>query len=281
MSSIHLRELAAANQIAYNQMELGFFHASDEPGPSRWRCLGLSSRGPVPMSTFEGLSFSPEKFSGRVRLFPLPNFVLFPHVMQPLHVFESRYRDLLEDALRDDRLIAMAVLAPGWQSDYEGRPPLRPFACLTKVATHHRLDDGTYNVLVLGLHRVRLVRELEPLRSYREAEVELCEENDPPEKSAARRVLRGQLRNAFIRVLPLLPDVREQIDQLLGSDVSLGVLTDVLGYMLQIDLDAKAALLSESDVHRRGKMLLVHLASIARQSAETGTIRFPPQFSAN
>ena len=65
------------------------------------------------MSTFDELSLSREDFSGKVRLFPLPNLVLFPHVMQPLHIFEPRYRDLLEDALAGDRLIAMAVLTLG------------------------------------------------------------------------------------------------------------------------------------------------------------------------
>ena len=67
---------------------------------------------------------------GVARLFPLPNLVLFPHVLQPLHIFEPRYCDLLEAALADDRLIAMAVLAPGWEKDYEGRPPVHPIACL-------------------------------------------------------------------------------------------------------------------------------------------------------
>ena len=82
------------------------------------------------MSSFDDLSFAPQEFSGKVRLFPLPNLVLFPHVMQPLHIFEPRYRFLLEDALATDRLIAMALLAPGWENDYEGRPPLYPMACL-------------------------------------------------------------------------------------------------------------------------------------------------------
>ena len=74
------------------------------------------------MSAFEEYKFTPAEFSGIVRLFPIPNLVMFPHVMQPLHVFEPRYRDLLEDALANDRLIAMAVLEPGWESDYEGQP---------------------------------------------------------------------------------------------------------------------------------------------------------------
>ena len=112
------------------------------------------------MSTFDYFSFSVESFSGKVRLFPLPNLVLFPHVMQPLHIFELRYRDLLEDALAGDRLIAMSVLVPGWERNYEGRPRLHPMACLSRITTHCRLSDGTYNVLLLGLRRVRLLREL-------------------------------------------------------------------------------------------------------------------------
>ena len=63
-------------------------------------------------------------FMGTVRLFPLPNAVLFPQVMQPLHVFEPRYRQLAEDALAGDRFIAMALLAPGWQSDPAGCPAI-------------------------------------------------------------------------------------------------------------------------------------------------------------
>src|SRR5690348_13006239 len=111
------------------------------------------------MPSFQDLSSSLEAFAGGVRLFPLPNLVLFPHVMQPLHIFEPRYRSLLEDALSADRLIAMAVLEPGWESDYEGRPPLSSMACLGRVATYRRLPDGTYNLLLLGLQRIKLVRE--------------------------------------------------------------------------------------------------------------------------
>ena len=234
------------------------------------------------MSTFEDFSFSFEDFSGKVRLFPLPNLVLFPHVMQPLHIFEPRYRNLLEDALDGDRLIAMAVLAPGWENDYEGRPLLYPVACLGRITTHYRLDDGTYNLLLLGLHRVRLLRELEPTGSFREAEVELCEDYNPPHRATARRALHHKLREAFLRILPVLPEAQEQLDQLLDTDVSLGVLTDVISYMLDIDVRDKEALLAQANVHRRAELLLKHLSSAAEhQYAESTAIVFPPQFSAN
>src|SRR5688500_3888559 len=113
------------------------------------------------------LEFDAATFSGVARLFPLPNLVLYPHVMQPLHVFEERYREMLDDALATDRLIAMSVLKPGWEQDYDSRPPIAEYACLGKVAAHHRLEDGRYNVLLLGVERVRIVHEMDPLRSFR------------------------------------------------------------------------------------------------------------------
>jgi ATP-dependent Lon protease len=235
------------------------------------------------MPSFEDLSCSLDHFSGTVRLFPLPNLVLFPHVMQPLHIFEPRYRSLLEDALSDDRLIAMATLAPGWESDYEGRPPLYPMACLGRVTAYRRLEDGTYNVLLLGLRRVRLMRELTPSGSFREAEVELCEEYTHPSRAAARAALRRRLREALLEILPSLPEAQEQLDQLLGTDVSLSVLTDVISYMLDLDLPDKEALLAQTDVHHRAELLLEHLSvAVANQyPAPWGEVTFPPVFSAN
>ena len=60
----------------------------------------------------EPLAFSPDQFSGQARMFPLPNLVMFPHVMQALHIFEPRYRALFEEAIEDDRLIALGSLGP-------------------------------------------------------------------------------------------------------------------------------------------------------------------------
>jgi Lon protease-like protein len=113
---------------------------------------------------------------------------MFPHVMQALHIFEPRYRAMFEEAIEDDRLIALGSLAPGWEGDYEGRPPLRPTACLCRVATHQRTEEGTYNVLVLGVRRLRLLRELPPKKLFRVVESEIIEDVEPadaPPGSAA------------------------------------------------------------------------------------------------
>jgi uncharacterized protein len=235
------------------------------------------------MSAFDDLSYSFEEFEGRVRLFPLPNLVLFPHVMQPLHIFEQRYRELLEDALAGDQLVAMAALAPGWERNYEGRPALYPMACLGRIATHHRLADGTYNVLLLGLRRVKLVRELASSRGFREAKAELCTDVYSACSPARRRALQQELREALLRVLQTLPEAGEQLDQLLAGDVPLGLLTDVVGYMLDIDVQRKLSLLAELNVYRRVQLLLCHLSeSVAELAAnDVASLCFPPEFSAN
>ena len=226
------------------------------------------------MALSEDLSFSPESFSGRVRLFPLPNLVVFPHVMQPLHIFESRYRAMLEEALADDGLIGMVLLAPGWESDYEGRPPLRSVGCLCRVATHHRTSEGSYNVLVLGLRRIKIVRELPPNKSFREAEVELCEDVYPDDGAEARGRLQLRLLESFKRILPKIPEAQEQLDQLLGGQIPLGMLTDIVAYTLDIELQFKERMLEETCVDRRAEQLLEFLGRLRR-------LAFPPEFSVN
>jgi Lon protease-like protein len=233
------------------------------------------------MSPFEDLSLTVEDFSGEVRLFPLPDLVLFPHVMQPLHIFEPRYRSLLEDALEDDRLIAMSLLRPGWEQDYEGRPPLYPTACLGRVTAHRQLDDGTYNVLLLGLHRVRLVRELSPRRHYREARAELCDDYVPPLSAAKQRALACRLRDAFLKALPLLPDAKEQLEELVDGDVPLATLTDLVSYVLELEPAEKHQLLAEVNVWRRANLLLEHLSASEQAGADLALAGFPPDFSSN
>lgn len=222
-------------------------------------------------------------FSGTVRLFPLPNLVLFPHVMQPLRVFEPRYCDLLEAAVSGDGLIALATLAPGWEADYEGRPPIYPVACLGRVNVHHRLPDGAYNLLLLGLRRVRVVRELPPRRRYREARAAICEDEYPAEEAPARAEILKRLRGAFARVLPKAALAQEHADQLLGSDLPLGVLTDVIGYMIDVGVAEKQSLLAETSVLKRAAWLVERLEQLAadRSPGRAGKIVFPPGFSAN
>jgi Lon protease-like protein len=226
----------------------------------------------------ESFSFSADQFSGTARVFPLPNLVMFPHVMQPLHIFEPRYRAMLEEALEDDRLIAMGILAPGWEKS-EGRPTLRSTACLCRVATYQQTEKNTYNVLMLGVRRLKLVKELPPKKLFRVVESEILEDVQPGDLGEEDvNDLQQQLLTAFKRSLPKLPDAFEQLDQLLGTQITLGMLTDIVAYTVNLDVESKVRLLAECDVVRRAELLL---EAIDGRPAGGGLRPFPPRFSVN
>ena len=226
----------------------------------------------------EPLAFSPDQFSGVARVFPLPNLVMFPHVMQALHVFEPRYRALFEEAIEGDRLVAVGVLAKGWGGDYEGRPPLRSTACLCRIATHQRTKEGTYNALVLGVRRIRLVHELPPKKLFRLVESELLDEVEPDADTDAAAALQQELLAAFKQSMPQIPNAYEQLDELLGSQITLGMLADIVSYTVDLGMEVKVKLLAECDVVRRTRLLLDALAS---RPTAVATRVFPPDFSIN
>src|SRR5687768_15383367 len=94
-----------------------------------------------------------------VPLFPLPGVVLFPRAVLPLHIFEDRYRAMTADALMGDKTIAMALLKPGWEKSYYGRPAIEPVVCVGRILSHEKLADGKYNFLLQGVQRARIIRE--------------------------------------------------------------------------------------------------------------------------
>lgn len=231
----------------------------------------------------EEYAFRPADFSGVTGLLPIPNLVMFPHVMHPVHVSEPRYQVLLDDVLGDNRLVTLAVLAPGWEADYPEHPTLRPYACLGKVVVSRQLEDGTHDLLVVGLERVRLLGEVAPRKPYREATAMIREDVYPPNQVEQIGSLKRELLEQWSCLLSRRPQARDQLAQLFNSSLSLGTITDVLGYLLDLRLLDKEALLAEVNVHRRVEMLLAHLRTAAREGG-CGTrafLEFPPEFSTN
>jgi Lon protease-like protein len=233
----------------------------------------------------EELVFDETRFSGVARLFPLPDLVMFPHVMQPLHIFEPRYREMLNDALDGDGLIAMSVLAHGWEADYDGRPAILPHVCLGKVVTHQRLPDGRYNIMLLGSRRAKVISELPAIRTFREAEVELLDDVYPAEGEDCRAELQRELCRRFEKALPLPEAIKSNapVKQLLASDLPLGVLTDLASFALPLSPSLKRRLLAECDVDRRARLLLKALVGSITKAARAASpiADFPPKFSWN
>ena len=233
-------------------------------------------------SEFDSEKFDKDDFPGIARLFPIPNLVMFPHVVQPLHVFEERYCEMMTDALASDSFVAMPILQPGWEAEYESRPAIGPWACLGRVVLHKRLPEGHFNILLMGLARVKVERELDPLRSFRQAEVSLIDELVPEEDDQAAEALHEQLTEAFRQFLArqVAPD---SLQQLPGNIIPLGHLTDLMAYALPLGTGAKQKLLGEPSVLRRGEYLMELLGSDGELASllEPVPNPFPPPFSVN
>ncbi|MCA9217957.1 MAG: LON peptidase substrate-binding domain-containing protein, partial [Planctomycetales bacterium] len=114
-----------------------------------------------------------DDFNGIARLFPLPDLVMFPQVVQPIRIFEPRYLELLHDALETDRLIAMATLMPGWEAESNRSPPIHRAVCLGHIMSETQTDDGNYNVFLAGVSRGLVIEEIPSDTSFRMANIEL------------------------------------------------------------------------------------------------------------
>jgi len=127
-----------------------------------------------------------------IPLFPLPNVVLFPNVFLPLHIFEPRYRQMVADALAEDRIIGMTLLRPGYEADYEGRPAVYPVGCAGVITHSQPLGDGRYDIVLRGMEKFR-IRTEDHSRPYRIGHVEGISEVIPPNEAVPLRHQRQRL----------------------------------------------------------------------------------------
>ncbi|MBI3049517.1 MAG: LON peptidase substrate-binding domain-containing protein [Acidobacteria bacterium] len=119
-----------------------------------------------------------------IPIFPLESATLFPNGSYPLHIFEPRYRAMVADALKGDRIIGMVMLQPGHEAEYEGRPPIFPVGCAGLITEYEELPDGRYNIVLGGLVKFRVTGE-DNNRPYRLARVVAIPEPLDDRKTAA------------------------------------------------------------------------------------------------
>lgn len=103
-----------------------------------------------------------------VAVFPLPQVVLFPGALMPLHVFEPRYRTMTRDVLASTRRICIAQIPEDHELDSHGQPGIKTVCGVGEIVKCDALPDGRFNILVEGKARVR-VDELPFRRPYRRA----------------------------------------------------------------------------------------------------------------
>lgn len=198
-------------------------------------------------------------------IFPLPSVQLFPHAILPLHVFEPRYRQLLEDAMASDRRFAIAVLTDDDEPAGDGpvrRPAVRPVCGVGEVIAHEPLADGRSNILLHGLGRVRILEELPQSHLYRTVRAALLADRYPPDVdlAPAQRALVALTDQLAVR----LPEGGDTLRALVRSQPDPAALSDVLAATLVTDAEERQALLENLDVAQR-------LESVTQAVAETLT----------
>jgi uncharacterized protein len=228
----------------------------------------------------------PKEFAGEVRLFPLPNLVMFPNVLQALHIFETRYCQMLAEAMATDKLIAMALLQPGWEKNYQDNPAIAPVVCIGKVVSHTETPDGTFNILLVGVKRAKIIREIETQLGFRKAHVEIIEDINPADH--VEEALRQKLMQAVnICVSDDSSFNLEKIESL-ASQIPLGALVDLISYGYPFSAHVKQMLLEETQTDRRCELLLQELQDQHddAEKLDLSTVKpsrrdFPPSFSDN
>jgi len=203
-------------------------------------------------------------------IFPLPNVVLFPNVFLPLHIFEPRYRQMIAESLAGDRIIGMVLLRPGYESDYDGAPPIYATVCSGLITHVETLEDGRYNLVLRGLEKFAIASEEMPAvgRLYRSAII-----NPINEIVAAGE--RDQLRQERKKLQSLLtPLFSGSLEGRLPEAMPDEDLINALAQYLEFDPMEKLALLERQGPLARCRSMveLLEMRAFQKEPGNAGTI---------
>ncbi len=202
-----------------------------------------------------------EAFPDSVPVFPLPEVVLFPRALLPLHIFEPRYRAMTAAALNGDGFIAVALLKPGFEPlYYTRRAPIHPIAGLGRIVASEKVAEGNYNILLRGEARARLLEEV-PGQPFRVARIEVVSGQSEASESELK-TLRRKLRAAVRGDVACDVEVRQGWLQLFQTSLELGDLADLVASGLPVEAELRQCLLAEPDPGARITLLCEQLKTL-------------------
>lgn len=170
-----------------------------------------------------------------IPVFPLPNTVLLPGEVLPLHIFEPRYRAMVKDALEGHRVIGMVQAMPDAIDEDAGAAKMRGVGCLGLIAQHQELPDGRFLMWLLGVERFQVDEEVPTTTAYRQVRVHYT----PQQESAQRLAGILQLRQELRTLLPRLVDIDDSTRQMLARQMAEVTDTQLIALACQIlELDA-------------------------------------------
>ncbi len=225
-------------------------------------------------------------FGKPMPLFPLDSVSLLPQQVLPLHIFEPRYRQMMEHALDGAGQFAMAVFrGRAWKQEYHGRPPLMPAVCVGQIAQHEKLPDGRFNLLLQGVCRARIASELAPdeSRLYRAATLEPVDAtvHEDDELAEAREYLEEALAEGPLAQLAAARAVLEYVQ---NAEVPTSALLELVSFTMLSGKTLRYRLLAEGDIQRRADLIkseLETLASLIRRAAHQRPEEWPKGLSWN
>lgn len=187
-----------------------------------------------------------DKLPATIPLFPLEDAALFPHGARPFHIFEPRYRAMVADALKGDRVIGMVTLQPGFEANYDGRPAIYGVGCAGYIEEAEELPDGRYNILLRGVVKFRVNGE-DQSRAYRLAKVTAIPEPVTDDQKAALRKQRQR-----IETLLTMPGA----DPAIPPDVTDEEVIDAVSQYVPLNPSERQALLEQEGIVARGQALI-------------------------
>jgi len=107
---------------------------------------------------------SSDKLPEKIPVFPLSNFIIFPKTTVPLNIFEPRYIEMIDDAMKENRMIGM--IQP--KNSNQNIPALYNVGCVGKITSFNETEDGRYLILLSGISRFKIIKELETKKTYRQ-----------------------------------------------------------------------------------------------------------------
>ena len=194
---------------------------------------------------------SPAAIPAEIPLFPLPETSLFPGVSRPFLIYEPRYREMIADALKGDKIIGMVRLRPGFEKDYDGRPPIYAVGCAGRIEKYEQLPDGRYVILLQGLTAFRVLGENQR-KPYRLGRVEAVPDRLDEQERSPLSSLRNRLASLLVKVLPFgvdPPDASLEDDEFIN----------VVAQNLPMDEGDRQDLLERSNVLARARALIDRL----------------------
>lgn len=198
----------------------------------------------------------------RVPIFPLSGAILFPRAQLPLHIFETRYREMVREAIEGPGRIGMVQPL---RLDDDNKAPLYDVGCVGELVGIEELEDGRFNIVLLGTNRFRLVREASGEEAYRSADVDIesFDDSEPPPLSLGQRaeVEREARRLGDAMGLAVDWSAVGRLDD--------EMLVNAIAQIAPFDVGAKQALLEQPTLDGRAD-LLVQLMQFHRATVNGG-----------